>query len=55
MGDRMGSSPIDRTKSGRVLDTIHQEPFRFFLASIILDLSVFFKTEGAVIVSAAAA
>ena len=32
-----------------------KNPFVLFLASIILDLSVFFKTEDAVIVSAAVA
>lgn len=46
---------VPRTNLNGFLIQFIKNPFVLFLASIVLDLSMFFKTEGAAIVSAAAA
>ena len=42
-----GSSPSIPTKSDRVLDTIHQEPYRFLCPVFSLFAYTFFEAEGA--------
>ena len=42
-----GSSPSIPTKSERVLDTIHQEPYRFISPLFFIVIIGFLKIEGA--------